>query len=158
MGGPALSTFTTAESLPVNVVSILRQRGLVQDTTSADMEQATASPLKVYCGFDPTAESLHLGNLLGIIVLAWFRKCGHTPVALIGGATGRVGDPSGRSSERPVLSDAELERNVQGAAGILLHCNKFQGADLGGALQRSVESSGTSCCEAAKKVGRRWRW
>jgi tyrosyl-tRNA synthetase len=49
----------------------------------------------VYCGFDPTAESLHLGNLLGIIVLSWFQRFGHVPVALLGGATGRVGDPSG---------------------------------------------------------------
>ena len=49
----------------------------------------------MYCGFDPTAESLHLGNLLGIIVLTWFQRCGHRPVALLGGATGRVGDPSG---------------------------------------------------------------
>lgn len=49
----------------------------------------------MYCGFDPTAESLHLGNLLGIIVLTWFQRCGHKPVALLGGATGQVGDPSG---------------------------------------------------------------
>jgi tyrosyl-tRNA synthetase len=51
--------------------------------------------LLVYCGFDPTAESLHLGNLLGIVVLSWFQRFGHVPVALLGGATGRVGDPSG---------------------------------------------------------------
>jgi tyrosyl-tRNA synthetase len=103
-----------AGAAPLNVVSILRERGLIQDTTSNALEAACAGPLKVYCGFDPTAESLHLGNLLGIIVLAWFRKCGHEPMPLIGGATGRVGDPSGRSSERPVLSETELERNVQG--------------------------------------------
>lgn len=56
------------------------------------------------------------GNLLGIIVLAWAGACGHTPVALLGGATGRVGDPSGRSSERPVLSEAEIQRNIDGEA------------------------------------------
>jgi hypothetical protein len=66
--------------------------------------------------FDPTADSLHLGNLLGIIVLSWFQRCGHAPVALLGGATGRVGDPSGRSSERPILSEEEIERNVSGEA------------------------------------------
>lgn len=64
--------------------------------TSQELEAAAAAePLLVYCGFDPTAESLHLGNLLGIVVLAWFQRCGHVPVALLGGATGRVGDPSG---------------------------------------------------------------
>ena len=56
---------------------------------------ALQEAISVYCGFDPTADSLHLGNLLGIIVLRWFALCGHRPVALLGGATGRVGDPSG---------------------------------------------------------------
>lgn len=68
----------------------------MQDTTSDALEKATESEtLTVYCGFDPTAESLHLGNLLGIIVLTWFQRCGHQSIALLGGATGRVGDPSG---------------------------------------------------------------
>lgn len=70
--------------------------------------------LKVYCGFDPTAESLHLGNLLGIIVLSWFLRCGHQAVALIGGATARVGDPSGKSIERPELDIDTLEKNILG--------------------------------------------
>jgi hypothetical protein len=88
--GPALYT-------KANVIETLRQRGLLQDITSPDLENlARKESLLVYCGFDPTAESLHLGNLLGIIVLSWFQRCGHRPVALLGGATGRVGDPSGR--------------------------------------------------------------
>lgn len=77
------------------------------------------SPTGVYCGFDPTAASLHVGNLLGIVVLSWFAAAGHEPVALLGGATGRVGDPSGRSTERPLLSDAEIEGNVAGIRKIL---------------------------------------
>ncbi len=60
-----------------------------------------AAAAQVYCGFDPTADSLHLGHLLGLVVLTWFRRCGHTPVALLGGATGRVGDPSGAPRPRP---------------------------------------------------------
>ncbi len=69
---------------------------ILQDITSPSLEKVAATEnLTVYCGFDPTAESLHLGNLLGIIVLTWFQRCGHQPVALLGGATGRVGDPSG---------------------------------------------------------------
>ena len=80
-----------------DVVALLRERGLVQDVAGGDelAAAATAGPLTVYCGFDPTADSLHLGHLLGLVVLTWFRRCGHTPVALLGGATGRVGDPSG---------------------------------------------------------------
>jgi hypothetical protein len=79
-----------------DIVEVLRSRGLLQDVTSPELSTAsTQEQLLAYCGFDPTAESLHLGNLLGIIVLAWFQRCGHRPVALLGGATGRVGDPSG---------------------------------------------------------------
>ncbi|KAL6756924.1 hypothetical protein V8C86DRAFT_2637554 [Haematococcus lacustris] len=107
------------QSLP-DVVSILRERGLIQDVTNDELQQvAVGESLAVYCGFDPTADSLHLGNLLGIIVLSWFQRCGHRPVALLGGATGRVGDPSGRSTERPVLTEAVIESNVT-AIGQLL--------------------------------------
>lgn len=79
------------------------------------LEEAQRAKLKVYCGFDPTAASLHIGNLLGIIVLRWFQLCGHDIVALLGGATGRVGDPSGASpfllsmlSLRPASSCSQL--------------------------------------------------
>ena len=86
----------TAERPTQNVVEVLRSRGLIQDVTSPELEIiASQQTFPVYCGFDPTADSLHLGNLLGIVVLRWFAICGHTPVALLGGATGRVGDPSG---------------------------------------------------------------
>lgn len=80
-----------------NIVQILRARGLLQEVSSPDLEKLAAyTTFPVYCGFDPTAASLHLGNLLGIVVLRWFAICGHTPIALLGGATGRVGDPSGQ--------------------------------------------------------------
>ncbi|XP_057433517.1 tyrosine--tRNA ligase, chloroplastic/mitochondrial-like [Lotus japonicus] len=101
-----------------SVIGILEQRGLLESITSDALRTASSNaidaPLKVYCGFDPTAESLHLGNLLGIIVLSWFRRCGHNVVALIGGATARVGDPSGKSLERPELDVETLERNTAG--------------------------------------------
>lgn len=101
-------------------MQILQERGLVQDMTGDGLEKwAGSRKVAVYCGFDPTAESLHLGNLLGIIVLSWFQRCGHTPVALVGGATGRVGDPSGKSAERPVMTDDVIERNVKSIGGIL---------------------------------------
>lgn len=98
-----------------NVIEILEQRGLVESITSPNLRTSCSSQtLKVYCGFDPTAESLHLGNLLGLIVLSWFRRCGHKAVALIGGATARIGDPSGKSLERPVLTLETLEKNTIG--------------------------------------------
>jgi tyrosyl-tRNA synthetase len=95
-----------------NVIDILTERGLIDQMTSPELKEHARHPIKVYIGFDPTAESLHLGNLVAIVALSWFQKCGHTPYALIGGATGRVGDPSGKSIERPQLSEAELKHNV----------------------------------------------
>lgn len=80
--------------------------------TSDELKMRCDRPLKVYIGFDPTADSLHLGNLLGLVALSWFQKFGHTPVALLGGATGRIGDPSGKSQERPLLSEAALSHNI----------------------------------------------
>jgi tyrosyl-tRNA synthetase len=95
-----------------NIIDVLLERGFVDQMTSPDLRARAAKPLKVYIGFDPTAPSLHLGNLVGIMALAWFQKFGHTPYALIGGATGRIGDPSGKSSERPLLTDETLQYNV----------------------------------------------
>lgn len=94
-------------------MEILQERGLLDSLTSDSLRRPDLlPPLRVYCGFDPTAESPHLGNLLGIIVLSWFLRCGHRAVALVGGATGRVGDPSGKSLERPELDPISLDKNV----------------------------------------------
>lgn len=75
-------------------------------------EHTSTSPQTVYAGFDPTADSLHIGNLLVIIGLLHFQRAGHLPIALVGGGTGRIGDPSGKSTERNALDEAELNRNV----------------------------------------------
>jgi len=105
---------TLEDGKETNIFKVLRDRGLLDACTNeALVDETSLLPVRVYCGFDPTADSLHIGNLLGIIVLSWFQKYGHTPVALIGGATGRVGDPSGKSSERPMLDDATIDSNSQ---------------------------------------------
>jgi tyrosyl-tRNA synthetase len=97
-----------------NVIDVLRERGFIQDETSEDLRRIVSAPLKVYCGFDPTADSLQLGNLVGIMGLAWFQRCGHTPVAIVGGATGMIGDPSGKTSERQLLTPEIIEKNLMG--------------------------------------------
>jgi tyrosyl-tRNA synthetase len=97
-----------------DVIEILEQRGFVDALTDEELRNGITEPLKVYAGFDPTADSLHVGNLVAIMGLAWFQRCGHTPVAIIGGATGMVGDPSGKSIERPLLSPEMIEENLQG--------------------------------------------
>src|SRR5699024_873642 len=87
------------------VLDDLQARGLVQDCTDPDGLRARLDegPITVYFGCDPTADSLHVGNLIGLLVLRRFQDAGHHPVALAGGATGMIGDPSGRSEERNLL-------------------------------------------------------
>ncbi len=95
-----------------NVIDHLSERGFIDAVTSEELAKKTDQPIKLYIGFDPTADSLHLGNLVGIMALAWFQRFGHTPVVILGGATGRIGDPSGKSTERPLLSDETINSNV----------------------------------------------
>jgi tyrosyl-tRNA synthetase len=97
-----------------NVIRFLQERGFIDAITSEELIPLADRPLKLYGGFDPTANSLHLGNLVGIIALAWFQKFGHTAYALVGGATGLIGDPSGRSQERQLLDLETVAHNVEG--------------------------------------------
>ncbi len=97
-----------------NVIDILKERGFIDAMTSEELVQSANQPMKVYCGFDPTAESLHLGNMVAIMGLAWFQRFGHTPVAVVGGATGMIGDPSGKTAERSLLNPETIEKNLKG--------------------------------------------
>jgi tyrosyl-tRNA synthetase len=93
----------------------LQWRGLLADCTDLDglrQRLATGKPLTVYCGFDPTGDSLHVGHLMGQLTLARFQRAGHHVIALAGGATGMVGDPSGRSAERNLLTREQLDHNI----------------------------------------------
>lgn len=106
-------SYCASDQVSTNIIDVLRERELVDACTNESMLiEAAKTPMKVYCGFDPTADSLHLGNLLGIVVLSWFQRCGHTPVILLGGATGSIGDPSGKSLERPLLSREVIDANA----------------------------------------------
>lgn len=97
-----------------NVIDVLKERGFIDNMTSEDARDLLSDPKRVYCGFDPTSDSLHLGNMVAIMGLAWFQKCGHTPVAIVGGATGMIGDPSGKSHERVLLNEESLQKNLEG--------------------------------------------
>jgi tyrosyl-tRNA synthetase len=98
----------------VSILDELEARGLVHDSTDRQTLAARLAegPIALYYGCDPTADSLHVGNLIGLLVLRRFQDAGHRPVALAGGATGMVGDPSGRSEERNLLDDETLSANV----------------------------------------------
>ncbi len=95
-----------------NLIQELKWRGLLQDVMPGTEEQLNKEMTTGYVGFDPTADSLHIGNLVPIILLAHLQRAGHKPVALVGGATGMVGDPSGKSEERNFLSEDILQHNL----------------------------------------------
>jgi tyrosyl-tRNA synthetase len=109
----------------------LVERGLLQDATDLEVLGARLAdgPTPTYCGFDPTADSLHLGNLQSILLLRRFQDAGHPPIALVGGATGMIGDPSGRSEERQFL-DAEVLDANRAALGAQLE--QFLDLGIGG--------------------------
>ncbi|HOZ79460.1 MAG TPA: tyrosine--tRNA ligase, partial [Ferruginibacter sp.] len=95
-----------------NLIEELKWRGMVQDMMPGTEEQLNKEMTTGYIGFDPTADSLHIGNLVPIILLNHLQRCGHKPIALVGGATGMVGDPSGKSAERNFLSEETLNHNL----------------------------------------------
>ncbi len=98
----------------MNFIEELTWRGLVQDIIPGTSEQLEKEMTTGYVGFDPTSDSLHIGSLVPIILLMHLQKAGHKPVALVGGATGMVGDPSGKSEERNMLTAGQIDFNVQG--------------------------------------------
>jgi len=98
----------------MNFVEELRWRGMLHDIMPETEEMLLKESTAGYIGFDPTGESLHIGSLVQIIILMHFQKAGHTPVALVGGATGMIGDPSGKSAERNLLNEETLAKNIAG--------------------------------------------
>jgi tyrosyl-tRNA synthetase len=112
-----------------SVLDDLQGRGLLQDhTDEAELRRLLeAGPVTLYHGIDPSADSLHVGNLIGVLVLRRFQEAGHRPLALVGGATGMVGDPSGRSDERNLLDEETLAHNLAGIEAQLQRLLEFEG-------------------------------
>ncbi|MFI3270346.1 MAG: tyrosine--tRNA ligase [Rikenellaceae bacterium] len=96
-----------------NFIEELEWRGMIHTATPGAKEQLAKELTTAYLGIDPTADSLHIGHLVGVMILKHFQVCGHRPIALIGGATGMIGDPSGKSQERNLLDEATLRHNQQ---------------------------------------------
>jgi tyrosyl-tRNA synthetase len=110
------------------ILDDLDARGLIQDHTDLDLLRARLAegPITLYAGFDPTADSLHIGHLVPLLLLRRFQRYGHHPIALAGGATGMIGDPGGRSEERNLLDDATVNRNVRSISTQLAHFLDFE--------------------------------
>jgi tyrosyl-tRNA synthetase len=112
----------------MNFVEELKWRGMLHDIMPDTEEHLLKNKVRGYIGFDPTADSLHIGSLVPIIILMHFQRAGHYPIALVGGATGMVGDPSGKSDERNLLDEETLNKNVAGVKAQLARFLKFDNA------------------------------
>ncbi len=113
-----------------DIFSDLQWRGLIHQSTADDFLPTwlASGARTVYAGFDPTADSLHVGSLLPLLMLRRFQRAGHRPIAIAGGATGMIGDPSGKSAERNLLSSEQLQQNL---AGIELQLRQLLDFDCG---------------------------
>ncbi|WP_323787125.1 tyrosine--tRNA ligase [Psychroserpens sp.] len=109
-----------------NFVEELQWRGMIHDTMPGAEDHLMETMRSAYVGFDPTADSLHIGNLVPIMLLAHYQRCGHKPYALVGGATGMIGDPSGKSSERNLLDEKTLRHNQDAIKNQLAHFLDFE--------------------------------
>jgi tyrosyl-tRNA synthetase len=121
-----------------NLYDELQWRGMVYDATEGLAEVFAKERVTAYIGFDPTASSLHVGSLLTVMGLARLQRCGHTPIAIVGGGTGMIGDPSGKSQERSLLSREQIEENV---AGIKTQLSRFLDFDAPANAARLVNNA-----------------
>jgi len=117
-----------------NIIAELQWRGLVHDIMPGTEEQLSKEMTTTYIGFDPTSDSLHIGSLVPIILLVHLEKFGHKPIALVGGATGMIGDPSGKSDERNLLDEATLNHNVEGIKRVLSRFINFNSTEKNAAI------------------------
>jgi tyrosyl-tRNA synthetase len=127
--------------MPENLYDILRERGFIAQCTETDavMRERLATPLTAYAGFDPTADSFHVGSLVPIMALYWLQHCGHRPLAVIGGATGLVGDPSFKNDARKMLSREEIDSNVRALGGQLGRLLRFDSSVSGAVLLNNAD-------------------
>jgi tyrosyl-tRNA synthetase len=140
-----------------NIISELQWRGLVHDIMPGTEEQLLKEMTTTYIGFDPTSDSLHIGSLVPIILLVHLKNFGHKPIALVGGATGMIGDPSGKSDERNLLDEATLNQNVEGIKGVLSRFLDFNDASANApVLVNNYDwMKGLSFINFARDVGKR---
>src|SRR5215470_1922506 len=125
---------TFAQIIKMGLIEELKWRGMLQDIMPGTEEQLNKEMTSAYIGFDPTADSLHIGSLVPILLLVHLQRAGHKPYALVGGATGMVGDPSGKSEERNLLSEEILQHNKAGVKKQLERFLDFNSDDANAAV------------------------
>jgi tyrosyl-tRNA synthetase len=124
-------------ALMSELLKTLTARGLLQDATAGLEQRLKQGPVTAYVGLDPTADSLHVGSLIPIIGAAWLQRYGHTPIVVVGGGTGMIGDPSGKRAERPILPLEEVDRNAEAIRRQVARFLDFGGQQQNGARLRN---------------------
>ncbi|MGK5081775.1 tyrosine--tRNA ligase [Bdellovibrionota bacterium FG-1] len=133
----------------------LEARGIVKQVTSPELGSILESkPLSLYCGFDPTSDSLHVGSLLPLLTLRRFQLAGHRPIAVVGGATGMIGDPSGKSQERNLLNDAQIAHNLAGIRSTIERFLDFKGPNAAVVVNNGEWFKGFSFIEFLRDIGK----
>ena len=161
--GPILATprvrcqrmTTPNPSLDPSLFSDLEFRGLVKQVTDPELALVLSKePLTLYVGFDPTSDSLHVGSLLPLLVLRRFQEAGHKVIAVVGGATGMIGDPSGKSQERALQGPEQLEKNVQGVTRTLARFLRLSGPNAALVLNNAEFFKNMSFIDFLRDVGK----
>ncbi len=141
--------------MPTDFIKELQWRGMIQDIMPGTEEQLAKEMTTGYVGFDPTSDSLHVGNLLPIMLLKHLQIAGHRPIALVGGATGMVGDPSGKSAERNLLDEETLNKNIEGVGAQLKHFLDFENGENAAILVNNFDwMKNMSFIEFIRDVGK----
>ena len=141
--------------MPTDFIKELQWRGMIQDIMPGTEEQLAKEMTTGYVGFDPTSDSLHVGNLLPIMLLKHLQLAGHRPIALVGGATGMVGDPSGKSAERNLLDEETLNKNIEGVGAQLKHFLDFENGENAAILVNNFDwMKNMSFIEFIRDVGK----
>ncbi|NVB79918.1 MAG: tyrosine--tRNA ligase, partial [Kofleriaceae bacterium] len=142
----------------MSILDELEARGLFANCTDrAGLAGllATTAPVSIYAGYDPTASSLHVGNLVPTIMLKRMQLAGHRPVIVVGGATGMIGDPSGKSDERNLLDEATLATNLAGIRSQLSRLLDFESPTIGAMIKNNADwTRGVSFLEFLRDTGK----
>ena len=136
----------------MKLIEELKERGLIDSLTDPAIAEALEKPVTLYCGFDPSAKSLQAGNLVSIMVLKRFQMAGHKVIALVGGATGLIGDPSGKSAERNMLTVEQVAENKKGIRENLSRILDFDGPNAATMVDNYDWYSGTSAIEFLRDI------
>ncbi len=137
-----------------NAYEILQQRGFIAQVTDEALRQRLDAPLSCYAGFDPTADSLHVGHLLPVMALAHMQRCGHRPIVLVGGGTALIGDPSGKNEMRRILSQDEVRRNAECLKSQLSRYVRFEGLDCALCLDNADWLTPLNYIDFLRDIGR----